>query len=61
MARIKPQVESERDRLLREGRIAARREMVARFYARTPAWRASYEQSPGERRVGPTSDTREEV
>jgi hypothetical protein len=61
VARIKPQVESERDKLLREGRIAARREMVERFHSRTPAWRASYEQSPGEGRVAPTPDERQDV
>lgn len=61
MARINLKGESERDKLLREGRLAARREIEERFHSRTPAWRASYEQSPGEVRVGPAVDQDEEV
>lgn len=55
MARVKPKIESERDKLLREGRIAARKEMTERFYARTPAWRASHER-PGNGVSVPRSD-----
>lgn len=61
MARIKPQVEDPREKLLREGRIEARREMTKRFYARTPSWREQHAGPGDEGRVGPTQDNQEEV